>query len=672
MTIKARLVALALGILCVIAIMTGIIYVRSGSALNGQLERAGAEAVKAAAGTVDEYFGKVEGVAVNAAESVRYAWMKGFADEEAEIEEMVMVLTESNKALGIQDIYMGIASTGDIADGTGWQEPDDFDCRQRGWYTQAVSAGKTVFTDPYLDSVTGKMVQSVATPVFGDDRDLLGVVAIDIDISELSEFVAVLKIMGEGYGTLLNGEGLVIAGPDEDLVLKVNLASDPSMPEDLRSIAGKMVAGEQGMGRYVYEGLSKRAFYTATKAGFPLAIFFPEEVITGIVRSLTTILVLVGVIALAILGMAVFFLSRSITRPLERVVAIADRAGAGDLTITREDFGIKGKDELAHMADAMAAMILAQRAAVSAIIEEAGNIMESAESLAALSEETNASVEEVKSSVEHVSELSESNSAALEETNAGVQEVSTSATTTAQASAEGASASGRTIEVAREAVQRVNAVIGDIQVVGDKARESGTTIGDLAKSVNAISGFVATITGIADQTNLLALNAAIEAARAGDAGRGFAVVADEVRKLAEESNKAAHEVGALIATLQDGAQNALTSTDEAGTIMQKTIVGAKEAQADLDTALQEIIKINDVMQDIAAGAQEQAAAAEQMAAGIDQVSAATVQVVEMVANVRDNSEETAKASEGVAGHAQNLAEGAERMQGHLAQFKVTG
>lgn len=385
-----------------------------------------------------------------------------------------------------------------------------------------------------------------------------------------------------------------------------------------------------------------------------------------------TLSFIMTIIALAtVIGMSVAFLiGRMITKPLHRVVALADRAGSGDLTVTREDFDIDGKDELAHMADAMAGMISAQREAVKAVIDEARHIMESAESLAGLSEEANASVEEVKTAVEHVSELSESNSAALQETNAGVQEVSTSAATTAQASAGGATASGKTIEVSREAFGRVKALIDDIQVVGDKGKESGTTIEGLAKSVDDISGFVATITGIADQTNLLALNAAIEAARAGDAGRGFAVVADEVRKLAEESNRAAQEVGVLIATLQEGARSAISVTGEAGTIVEKTILGAREAQEHLDVALKEIAGINDVMQDIAAGAQEQAAAAEQMAAGIDQVSTATMEVVEMVANIRGNSEETVKASEGVANHAQSLSEGAERMQGHLIRFKV--
>lgn len=408
-----------------------------------------------------------------------------------------------------------------------------------------------------------------------------------------------------------------------------------------------------------------------SRGGMQSATEIADMTAAEVGSTLKIVMIVIGM-AILLAVIVAFVITRMITRPLKTVVELSERAGSGDLTFGREDFHYDGGDELGQMADALAAMIEAQRESVKAIILEAQATVESAQSLAALSEETNASVEEVKSAVEQVANMSEANSAALEETNAGVQEVSTSATTSAQASAEGASVSAKTIEVAKGAVDRVNNVIDDIQVVGDKSKDVERTIEELGRSVQAISGFVNTITGIADQTNLLALNAAIEAARAGDAGRGFAVVADEVRKLAEESGKAAHEVGILITSLQDGASKALHVTGETGQIMGKTVTGAREAQEQLSAGLAEIAKIADLMQDIAAGAQEQAAAAEQMAAGVDQVSTATVQVVEAVANIRANSDETAKASEGVAEHAQALTEGAERMQGELARFKVDG
>jgi len=385
-----------------------------------------------------------------------------------------------------------------------------------------------------------------------------------------------------------------------------------------------------------------------------------------------TLFLVMGIIAaVVILGILIaFMITRMITKPLKTVVDLSERAGSGDLTITRADFNYDGSDELAQMADALSEMIKAQRTAVKEIIEEVQKNVESAQSLFALSEETNASVEEVKSSVEQVSKMSEDNSAALEQTNAGVQEVSSSASNSAKDSSDGASAANNTIEIAGEAVSNVDHVIEDVEMLGKKSKDVENTISELADSVNTISGFVETITGIADQTNLLALNAAIEAARAGDAGMGFAVVADEVRKLAEGSGKAANEIRTLIDTLQKGARQAITVTNENGTVMNKTVTGARESQEQLQKALTEINKISDLMQNIAAGAEEQAAAAEEMAAGVDQVTTATNQIVETVSNIKENSDETSKASESVAQHAQELTEGANRIQEKLSQFNV--
>ena len=178
----------------------------------------------------------------------------------------------------------------------------------------------------------------------------------------------------------------------------------------------------------------------------------------------------------------------------------------------------------------------------------------------------------------------------------------------AAASAEQAAASEQAHAAATEAVATVRSASDTTRAaVGAVAAKAE----HLSRRSREIGAFAETVSHIASQTNLLALNAAIEAARAGEQGRGFAVVAEEVRKLADHSAKAAREIGALIALVQQEVEavRALTLDDQrAGegtqsefakvTAMTGAVVSAGEQTASLVARIHALAAQN---QDAAAG-----------------------------------------------------------------------
>ncbi|GGA10197.1 methyl-accepting chemotaxis protein [Dyella caseinilytica] len=146
-----------------------------------------------------------------------------------------------------------------------------------------------------------------------------------------------------------------------------------------------------------------------------------------------------------------------------------------------------------------------------------------------------------------------------------------------------------------------------------QAERGGTAMAQMTQAMEAIgqsSHRIADITGeidgIAFQTNLLALNAAVEAARAGEQGRGFAVVAEEVRNLAQRSAGAAREIKRVIGESQ-------TTVAEGAQWVHRSCV-------DFEDIMQSIRKLSDIVGEIAAASEHQAADVAQVSTTVTRMN----------------------------------------------------
>src|SRR5690606_13846980 len=146
---------------------------------------------------------------------------------------------------------------------------------------------------------------------------------------------------------------------------------------------------------------------------------------------------------------------------------------------------------------------------------------------------------------------------------------------------------------------------------GGVMREATSAMSAIETSSASIGQIIGVIDEIAFQTNLLALNAGVEAARAGDAGRRFAVVASEVRALAQRSAEAAQQIKALINS----------SAARVGTGVELVSRGGEG----LEQIVARIGEIHELVNGIAAAAEQQASGVQEVNLAIQQMDGVTQQ-----------------------------------------------
>lgn len=153
--------------------------------------------------------------------------------------------------------------------------------------------------------------------------------------------------------------------------------------------------------------------------------------------------------------------------------------------------------------------------------------------------------------------------------------------------------------------QTVNKTVSVINRLGEEVTTTREVIQSLADDTESIASMTAIIKNIADQTNLLALNAAIEAARAGEAGRGFAVVASEIRNLAMRTQDSTENIHSIIEHLHASTARAVETIDRSQVLADHGVEAVAEAGKAIAGIAGEIARIDQMVLQIAAAAEEQ-------------------------------------------------------------------
>ncbi|KJH82754.1 methyl-accepting chemotaxis protein [Stutzerimonas stutzeri] len=360
--------------------------------------------------------------------------------------------------------------------------------------------------------------------------------------------------------------------------------------------------------------------------------------LTAYETAFSWVIITIIMAALVTVALAVLF-TKSIVRPLNQAVEVAEAVAAGDLT---RDFAIEGNDEPARLLVALKAMQTNLRNTIQGIADSSNQLASAAEELNIVTEDSTRGLHQQNHEIEQAA-------TAVNEMTAAVDEVARNAVATSEASRE----SDTTAQHGRQQVIRT---VESIDLLAEDVTTTANQVEQLAGQVRDISKVLDVIRSIAEQTNLLALNAAIEAARAGEAGRGFAVVADEVRALAHRTQQSTQEIEQMIGDVHQGTDKAVQAMQASNERARSTLGVARTAGEALDDIARAISQISERNLVIASASEEQA----QVAREVDR----------NLINIRDLSLQSSAGANQTSVASQELARLAVSLNELVARFRI--
>lgn len=131
---------------------------------------------------------------------------------------------------------------GEYIDGSGWIPPADYIPKERPWYTEAQHGnGELVMVSPYLDTKTNTILFSVAQVL--DDGD--SVISFDIAMDEVQTIAESIRLNGNGYGFVVDDQGMVVAHHDEWEKGKNYLSDKDQIGGDMQKLVQQVYRNKQ-------------------------------------------------------------------------------------------------------------------------------------------------------------------------------------------------------------------------------------------------------------------------------------------------------------------------------------------------------------------------------------------------------------------------------------------
>ncbi len=550
---------------------------------------------------------------------------------------------------------------------------------------------------------------------YGNQADLI----INGDPASIEEFQANVILMDK-YKDIIRNDAV---DTDEEIQLITEIDEIDAQFDALffEQVVPAWEAGDEALLKEL-DGQSDELVDQMEEKAQQMIASFENEVIEArqeaqdVSRGTTFIMIAVAVVA-AVVGLGFgFWLSGTISRPVQKVAQTAEQlagrdlpqlvqamraAAEGDLTANFElhpnYVDVRTRDEVGQMAQAFNGMNEALGMVGDNFVrmlvnlrDLVGQVQQSASQVASASIQLNASAEQagqasqqVASTSQQVASGTSQQTQSVTDATGNVDQMARAAQGVARGSQDQAKSVQTTSQLVSEMADIVDEVRGVVQLItgaNGQTITGGQQMSIRARTADAvekvkemdarsreIGRIIETIDEIADKTDMLALNAAVEAARAGEHGRGFAVVADQVRKLSEDSKTATRDIADLIARVQGTVNDAIGAMEGTSTEVDKVAASIDHAVAQLKQKSEGVVAS---IESVSAVVEENTAVAEEMAANTEEVTATMESIASIAEENSAATEEVSASAEEMSAQVEEVVASAEELSALAADLQA--